>query len=642
MLEYKVTLLGIPSVFNKCETIHFPYRKAEGIFYYLCVEKKANRDELISIFWGSDEESSGRKNLRQAIFQIRSCLGKEIILQQGKNELKLNPKFGIQIDWDESDEKFFILRGRFLDFFYLKDCPEFEDWVENKRYVHISRNLDYIKTQLKNSSVYRKISFLRNLIDTWKYWKPWDEEMVLAGMKCYMQAEQYDLGIQLYHEYKKCLQQNLDEEPSHAVEQLFRSLFHRKKVSLKRNKDNKEHFYGRLEELQSIDEQIFFFLNNEPSTSVIIEGEVGVGKTALMNKVFEMNCDVGVLGFVSHCYGVESDVPLGSWRDFFNQLKDLLNTRKIHLSESSIRLIPLILTGIMSKNLGTVSGGDREIFNYAELENEILNLLKELANQWKVILFFDSLHWMDTFSQRLLQRIMIEIGNRQIFMIATCRVNEVQNIRGLLVALNERHITTTLPLMCFTETETEEIIREVLRNCWDDRINVREIFLRTDGNPLVLIDTLNMICQEGWKEGSQLPRINMLIQLQLEKLTKQQRKVLDALSISLNYAVLDELELLVEMDRMELIEVLEQLVLARFVTEETLNNNIIYKFKHQFYKDYVYYHLSLGKRRLWHSVVAEYYEKQKYGKGWQVLLPFTIQHYELSGDIEKANNLKDS
>ena len=32
MSEYQVTLLGIPGVFNNGRIVHFPYRKAEGIF----------------------------------------------------------------------------------------------------------------------------------------------------------------------------------------------------------------------------------------------------------------------------------------------------------------------------------------------------------------------------------------------------------------------------------------------------------------------------------------------------------------------------------------------------------------------------------------------------------------------------------
>ncbi len=41
---------------------------------------------------------------------------------------------------------------------------------------------------------------------------------------------------------------------------------------------------------------------------------------------------------------------------------------------------------------------------------------------------------------------------------------------------------------------------------------------------------------------------------------------------------------MVEMDRMELIEVLEQLLLTRFVVEQTWDDYIIYKFRHRFIK----------------------------------------------------------
>ena len=247
---------------------------------------------------------------------------------------------------------------------------------------------------------------------------------------------------------------------------------------------------------------------------------------------------------------------------------------------------------------------------------------------------------MDIVSRRLLQRVMIELGNRQVFMIATCRIDGEQDIRGLLAALRERDIITTLPLSCFTEAETTEIAGNALQGCGDAGISTREIFLRTEGNALVLMDTLNMIRQDGWKEGRPLPRIDMLIQLWLEKLTKEQRKVLDALSIFVEHAELEELELLVEMDRMELIEVLEQLLLTRFVVEQTWDDYIIYKFRHRFYKDYVYRHLSMGKRRLWHHAVARFYENQKNGERWLELLPFTIRQYEYSGYPEKADTLR--
>ena len=69
---------------------------------------------------------------------------------------------------------------------------------------------------------------------------------------------------------------------------------------------------------------------------------------------------------------------------------------------------------------------------------------------------------------------------------------------------------------------------------------------------MVLADTLSMIRQEGWREGSPLPRLDMLIQLQLEKLDVRQRKVLDALSLHMKHADLEDLRLLTEMEPMEM------------------------------------------------------------------------------------------
>lgn len=168
MSDNRVTLLGTPCVYRDGKEIHFPYRKAKGIFYYLCVEKQTSRDELVSLFWGACDENTGRKNLRQALFQIRRCVGDEVIVLQGRNDLKMNERFGLKVDWDAPDAEFALSRGRFLDFFYLKECPEFEDWVEQKREQQLARSLSYIKNQMANLSVCRNTERLQQLIDVWQ------------------------------------------------------------------------------------------------------------------------------------------------------------------------------------------------------------------------------------------------------------------------------------------------------------------------------------------------------------------------------------------------------------------------------------------------------------------------------------------
>ena len=50
MRDVTVTLMNTPSVVVGEKKV-FPYRKVEGLFYYICVRKRITRDEAIGIFW---------------------------------------------------------------------------------------------------------------------------------------------------------------------------------------------------------------------------------------------------------------------------------------------------------------------------------------------------------------------------------------------------------------------------------------------------------------------------------------------------------------------------------------------------------------------------------------------------------------
>ena len=56
MANISVHLLGRPYVEVDGERVNFPYKKAEGFFYYLCVKKTATREEIIYVLWGADNE----------------------------------------------------------------------------------------------------------------------------------------------------------------------------------------------------------------------------------------------------------------------------------------------------------------------------------------------------------------------------------------------------------------------------------------------------------------------------------------------------------------------------------------------------------------------------------------------------------
>ena len=79
-MSITVEMLGKAQVKKNDSFITFPYRKAEGLFYYLVIKQTITRDEAIGIFWTDCSEETGRKNLRDALYHIKKRLGKNIIL----------------------------------------------------------------------------------------------------------------------------------------------------------------------------------------------------------------------------------------------------------------------------------------------------------------------------------------------------------------------------------------------------------------------------------------------------------------------------------------------------------------------------------------------------------------------------------
>ena len=98
MVSVKVKLFNTPYVLKDKEKVIFPFRKAEALFYYLCVNKQATRDELAALLWGDHDETSAKKYLRNAMYRIRKTLGLDIIISPQKQVVMINPDIEMKSD----------------------------------------------------------------------------------------------------------------------------------------------------------------------------------------------------------------------------------------------------------------------------------------------------------------------------------------------------------------------------------------------------------------------------------------------------------------------------------------------------------------------------------------------------------------
>jgi len=220
-----VTLFGNPIVIYNNNKITFPYKKAEALFYYVCVNKKVPREEAMNMFWADTDEATGRKNLRDAIYKIKTNIC-DNIFASSKSVIEFSGDIKVETDLDNITVSNAENRciGDFLLNFSVKNCMDFENWMLEKKNYY--KDI-YIK------SIYHKVNELVCVGDFNSIQKysniltqndPYNEKTYRYLMKIFALSEDYNMSIQLYYELTKILKQDLEIEPEQKTKKMFKEI----------------------------------------------------------------------------------------------------------------------------------------------------------------------------------------------------------------------------------------------------------------------------------------------------------------------------------------------------------------------------------------------------------------------------------
>lgn len=632
----RIKVLGPPGVFRGEERIRFPYRKTEGILYYLSVKKSAFRDELINLFWDDCDEQTGRKNLRQALYELRKALPEELVKAEGQNRLFLDPEVPCSLDWDLPDDIILFDGGEFLQYFYIKGAPGFEEWVEECRINQRKRCREAARREISRTIRTRDVKELHEAISAWQKQEPYEEEVIRIAMEAYANCGRYTMAIQAYQDYQALIARELDEEPGEELVHLYQRVFRLKENEAAQSGAAASRFYNRYQEINQISQILDRFAAGGEGKSIVILGDPGVGKSALLEYLSKSPPRNRIRYDITHCYETEKEFSLKAFREWFLWLQKDVQEGILQVSAEHKKMLLSPLDMHSEKDAVPQSLGPS---GYTIWEARMISAFREMVNTNRIVLFIDDIQWMDDMSRQLLQRLMLETEPRQFCFVATYRsTEEGQNI-DFLHRMQRKGRLEFLTLPAFTEEETQEILRSELP-AGSSVILPGEIYKRTDGNALFLMDLIDMIREEGWDAAAIPQQSEYVIQARLRGLSPIQRQILNALSIYMEYAELYELEILVKADRLTICEELENLQKHRLVRERVVGEFIGYEFHHAFYKDYVYSSQPLAKRRHMHHMVAEVYETLRGKERWLEHLPFLIYQYEKSGEREKAEGYR--
>lgn len=639
MEKISVHLLGRPYVEVNGERVSFPYKKAEGFFYYLCVKKNATREEIIYVLWGSDNENVGRKNLREAVYQIKKLLGKEILLTAGHTSISLNPECMPEIDWDSVDENNILEQEEegILTHFHIKNCYEFEEWMAtlqeqyNRFIIQSARQRLYEANDRKDMALIQKYGNILIKQD------PYNEGMYQELMEIYAAGGSYNMAIKLYYDLEKILAEELEVEPSPEITELFHRIFNVKGNVAPSGEKWKISFVGRSDEIYEISQCLTESEKGRKSQCVAITGEEGTGKTALLDKAEQLAKGFRMISLRASCYRDEKDFFLRPWNDIFWEIEQCIENKVFdqELIAGEKEQLKQLFTGLAPE--GTEKMG-RPTFQI--IERVVLEMCRKITQTHRIVLVFDDIQWMDDMSFQLLCRILLTVGTEKVLLLCTYNLDHDAQVMESLEKIMRQGYLRVIRINPFTRQETEELLHRYLPQLEMEEEKKADIYKVTEGNAFFLIELINLIREKGYTLEMS-PKANNVIKARLAGLPDIENQVLDGMSMFPEKVSAEELELILpEMDRLELLRILEKLQERHLIKEVLVGWNIYYEFVHRVFREYIYERQSLGKRRACHEVLAGYYENQAETKRNFACLPMIIHHYERCHDQVKTYEYK--
>lgn len=595
-----VSLMGMPTIKIDGSIVSFPYRKVEGMFYYLCVKKVISREEAISIFWADNDEKTAKKNLRDVIYKTKRLLGENVLLIFGNSSIQLNQECNITIDLDEIAPENIAEKysGDFLEHFYIKNCLEFEEWAEDTRKKYRDLYIASLQKKLRYRTQDKDALSIKKYADIIIKNDLYNEENYRNVMRIYAENGNFNMAVKLYYELKKVLSEDIGEEPDEQTQDLFKNILCLRECYSAPIKEKNQYFYGRYEELYQALNIISTF-SSGIGQNLIISGDAGVGKTALLKKLQSLIDEEKFIVMAHECQYSEKQLLLNVW---YNILKNF-SRKKSALRKSSAAF-----------NSST-SNRKEEERNYLSqdmftINTEIIyNTLGQISKKRKIILILDDIQWMDNASLEVLNSILTKLGRDRILFLAAYRNSYEQEVSRFLIPLLSHEEAEMIQLTPFNSSDTKNIACEILPEISNNPSLLEKIYQDTEGNALFIIELLYIIKENGYSTKL-TTRATNIIRSRLMDISAGERDLLDAISLFPIGVSMQQLKSFYPMAELEIYELLGNLMNRYLIREEMTNSEIYYSFTHHQVHDYVHNQLMAGKRRMLHGKIAEFYERQ--------------------------------
>lgn len=643
MTNIKVNLFAYPEIFKNGEKINFPFKKAEALIFYMVLYKQASRDTIVNLLWGDLEEAVAKKNLRNAVYSIKRIFNEEVLVSPKRSVIMLNPEINVEVDIERFlssnfEESIDVYKGDFLEGFYLKYEEHFEEWVLELReyykdlYIHKLQEIIEVYESSRNITKLKKYCKALILVDEY------NEKAYRTIMYSYKEEGKYDKAIYVYNKLLDLLKKELEVSPDEKTINLYKEIINIKssgKVS--EECDEFSFFYGRNKELTLLKNNYNDFILNKPARAPIVIGEAGIGKSSLICK-FLSTINTNKINVISTvCYQAEEEYLLKPWNNVFNQISNIINSENVKVSQELIEIISCIFpTFQFDKRNHANIYKSMDMIKYQAAEEAAIKILNECTKNKKLILFFDDIQWIDKLSITMLKNLILQNGNGNILPILVSREEYNNKIINFLNQLKVKNLISEIQLHRLNKEQTVEFISKYIPNFNLDNEKIEAIYEETEGNIFFITEVLNNI-KESKDFNLISPKMENILQTRLYSLNKDERKILNIISVFFDKVNFQNLKELCNYDDFELIDIIGELKNKCIIKESFENENINIQFTHQKMREFVYSKAGLFEKKILHEKIGQLIEENlKHNLADNIFNSKLIYHFERSGNKLKS------
>ncbi|MBM7614198.1 AAA family ATPase [Alkaliphilus hydrothermalis] len=639
MSRIEVKVFNTPTVHINEEQVHFPFRKAEALFYYLLIEGEATRDELVNLLWGEIDEETAKKNLRNAMYKIRKVFDLDIIISPQKSIVMLNPQIKLKTDLDaflsEDQQSIDVYTGEFLQGFLVKDGEHFEEWMfsirEQYRDLYINKINQRIEEEIQQNT-WDSIEYYGKLLISEDQF---DERAYRTLMKLYIKEGAYNKAIDIHQKLAKTLDMELGIKPDAETRKIYEEALALRDLLENKPKANRGgFFYGRNEEIAQLAENTQLFTKEIGAKSQLIIGEAGIGKTRLKEQFLQMIEHQDVYVFHTNCYQAEEKYILKPWNPIFSKIADIIKKDKISIPSSWKKAIayffPIFAMVGYVEDLDYIN--DRDPQQYQMAEEAIQGLFKSLGEEKKIVLIMEDLQWIDTKSLSLLNSLLLHQQQSHIMFVGTCRNGYDEKIDKFIAVMTKYNLLEKIQIKRFNQVEVGEFIQGALPNTEVKEELKKKIYHETEGNTFFLVEYINAL-KENRGIGEMSSEMQDILKSRLIDLSEIEMKALNIVSLFFDKVSLDLLAELLGKEELDVLEIMEELQRRWLIKEKHEEDKISFLFTHQKLREFVYLQQSPAKRKLLHNRIGLMMENQlKNEKSDMLMYTRLIYHYSHGGN----------